>query len=111
MSEILKTYLHTHPRLLPQDAVKFCYQSAFGGGHLITDPDRAAQYLMQERTVLTPDPALALTEPLEGGLVRLNLASHDAQSLSDSTVLRVFAASAAHVLAREDNAARFADLI
>jgi len=107
MHEFLKSHLQSHPALLPQDAVKFCYQAAFGGGHLITDPTRAAQYLHTERASLTPDPSLPLTEPLDDNLVRLNLAAPDALSLSDAAILRVFAAGAAHVLAREDNRTRF----
>ena len=81
MDIYLKSHLLTHPVLQPQDAVKFCYQSAFGGGHLITDPVRAAEYLARERASLTPSSAIPLTEPLGGGLVRLNLASSDAASL------------------------------
>ncbi len=108
MDTFLKTHLQSHPQMLPQDAVKFCYQAAFGGGHLITDHARAAQYLAAERAALTPDSAIPLTEALGSGLVRLNLASPDAASLPDSTILRVFAASASHVLAREDNDVRFA---
>ena len=111
MDTYLKSHLLTHPVLLPQDAVKFCYQSAFGGGHLITDPVRAAEYLARERASLTPSSAIPLTEPLGGGLVRLNLASPDAVSLSDAAILRVFAASAEHVLSREDNDARFSALL
>lgn len=107
MQAFLKQHLNTHSALLPQDAVKFCYQSAYGGGHLITDPCRAAQYLRTERTALTPDVSVPLTEPLGHGLVRLNLASADADPLSDAAILRIFAGSAAHVLAREDHAAQF----
>ncbi len=111
MDTYLKNHLLPHPALQPQDAVKFCYQSAFGGGHLITDPLRAAEYLAKERASLTPSPAIPLTEPLGGGLVRLNLASSDAASLSNETILRVFAASAEHVLSREDNDTRFSELL
>lgn len=111
MLATLKHHLSTHPDMLPQDAVKFCYQASFGGGHLIDDPVRAAQYLAEERAALIPDPAIPLTEALGGGLVRLNLASPDAAVLPDSTVLRVFSASAAHVLARADNESRFAQYL
>lgn len=111
MDTYLKAHLQSHPALLPQDAVKFCYQAAFGGGHLITDAARVSAYLARERAALSPDPAVPLTEPLGSGLVRLNLASPDAASLLDNTILRVFCASAKHVLAREDNEARFARLL
>ncbi len=111
MLKNLNRHLRTHPAMHPQDAVKFCYQSAFGGGHLITDTDRAARYLAAERASLTPDPTLPLTEALGGGLVRLNLASPDAVSLSDAAILRVFAGGAEHVAARGDNGARFTALL
>ena len=111
MESYLKAHLQSHPHVLPQDAVKFCYQASFGGGHLLTDPTRAAQYLAKERADLKPNSAIPLTEPLGGGLVRLNLASAAAASLSDSTILRIFAASAEQTLAREDNTERFEKLL
>ena len=111
MIPALHAHLIAHPNLLPQDAVKFCYQSAFGGRHLITDHTRAAQYLAKERASLTPDPTLPLTESLGCGLVRLNLASSAAAALSDRSILRVFAASAEAVLVREDNSDRFEQLL
>lgn len=111
MIEILNHHIQTHPHLLPQDAVKFCYQSAFGGGHLITDAARAANYLSAERAALTPNTNIPAYEPLGNGLVRLNLASADVTPLSDAAILRVFAGDAAHVLAREDNDKRFSDLL
>ena len=109
--EMLKNHLRTHPAALPQDAVKFCYQAAYSGGHLITDPARAAEYLATERAGLTQNPAIPLTEPLGGGLVRLHLSSPDAAALSDDTILRVFSASAAHVFCRADNDASFAQAL
>lgn len=111
MNQALIQHLHSHPHLQPRDAVKFCYQAAFGGGHLITDPLQALQYLSAERAALIPDPKQPLTEPLGAGLVRLNLSSPDACALSDSAILRVFARSAQTVLARGDNAARFEALL
>ena len=111
MNHALKHHLQTHPALLPRDAVKFCYQAAFGGGHLITDPERAARYLQTERNALSPDCAVPLTEPLGEGLVRLNLASPQANSISDGAILRVFVHSAKTTLAREDNGARFDALL
>ena len=107
MIDSLKKHLADHPALLPQDAVKFCCQSAFGGGHPITDPARAAQYLANERAALTPNPALPLTESLGGGLVRLNLAAPEVQALSDSTILRVFSAGADNVFARGNHGESF----
>ena len=111
MKEVLLAHIKAHPRLLPQDAVKLCYQSAFGGGHLITDPARAAAYLRTERASLTQNPTQSLSEDIGGGMVRLHLASAAAQTLSDDVILRVFAASAARVLSRDDNDRRFAEAL
>ena len=111
MKEILLAHIKACPRLLPQDAVKLCYQSAFGGGHLITDSARAAEYLHTERAALTPNAALPLTEDIGGGMMRLHLASDAARTLSDDVILRVFASSAARVLSRDDNEQRFADAL
>ena len=37
-----------HPSTAPQDAVKQCYQAAFGAEHLLTDTSLAAAYLERE---------------------------------------------------------------
>lgn len=40
--------LKNHPSMQLSDAVKLCYQAAFGAEHLLSNTDRARAYLMAE---------------------------------------------------------------
>ena len=40
MKEILLEHFHRYPQMQLQDAVKLLYQSEFGGGHMITSPEK-----------------------------------------------------------------------
>lgn len=75
----LYTILHTHairyPEMESTDAVKLLYQSEFGGGHLITDPDACFAYLRAEWERTPRDPAAPLIEDIGGGMVRVMLAA------------------------------------
>ena len=51
--EALCAHLKTHPEAEVQDAVKFLYQASFGGGHFLSDPDGAYQYLLKEAEIVT----------------------------------------------------------
>lgn len=67
---LLQTKIHKN--YTPQDAVKLCYQAAFGPGHMLKNIDRAKAYLHEECHGLTKvkEP---LWEDISGDLVRLNL--------------------------------------
>ena len=45
---ILKEHFRSYPEMLPQDAVKLCYQSEFGCGHFAPSRERASAYLDEE---------------------------------------------------------------
>lgn len=107
MKEVLIRHIRAYPAMTVTDAVKLCYQSAFGGGHLITDEARALAFLHTERKQLLQSAETPLTEEIGGGVVRLNLAASQAATLSDAHILRAFAASAAHIAKRTDNDALF----
>lgn len=70
--EILLFHATRYPRMTPQDAVKLLYQNAFGPGHLLRDPQKAREYLRQERAALPPSTPLP-PEPIGNGLVRVYL--------------------------------------
>ena len=75
----------------PRDAIKLAYQSEFGGGHMIPDPQKSLAFLRREReTVVSSDCPLA--EPIGGGKARLHLSALG--TLSPELVNRVFVASA-----------------
>ena len=40
MKEILLAHLKQYPQMQLQDVVKLLYQSEFGGGHMITSPEK-----------------------------------------------------------------------
>lgn len=94
MEALLLTHFHRYPLMLPQDAVKLLYQSAFGPGHLIADPEMARVRLAQELAE-TPACAGLLLEPIGGGYARLHLAAAKAQSLSPEEIFARFSAGAA----------------
>jgi len=80
-----------YPNMQPRDAVKLAYQSEFGGGHMISDPQKSLAFLQRELAAVAPC-ACQLAEPIGGGKVRLHLAAFGA--LSPELVNRVFVASA-----------------
>ena len=63
-----------HPSTAPQDAVKQCYQAAFGAEHLLTDTSLAAAYLEREFND-TPAADVPLCEKIAPDVGRINLAS------------------------------------
>ena len=48
MKEILLEHFHRYPQMQLQDAVKLLYQSEFGGGHMITSPEKSLKSLEDE---------------------------------------------------------------
>ena len=96
----LYTILHTHatryPEMEPTDAVKLLYQSEFGGGHLITNPDACLAYLQAEWERTPYDPAAPLTEDIGGGMVRVMLSAL-AKEQAVEALGRDFICSAARV--------------
>lgn len=79
--EVLLFHTARYPLMTPQDAVKLLYQSAFGPGHLISDPLKAMVYLEREHAALPPAPPLP-PEPIGNGLVRIYLQGLDLPALA-----------------------------
>ena len=95
----------THPSTAPQDAVKQCYQAAFGAEHLLTDTSLAAAYLEREFND-TPAADVPLCEKIAPDVGRINLASWKAHGLPLEWLTRMFIMSA-----RPDEAARLSSSI
>ena len=87
--EALCAHLKTHPEAEVQDAVKFLYQASFGGGHFLSDPDGAYQYLLKEAEIANRD--APYTEALGEQYARINLSA--LQELSPKTLFAMFKAS------------------
>lgn len=62
-SEIIELHAARYPGMRPEDAVKLAYQSALGGGHLLSDPNAAEKRLFSEYSAISHDRAFRI-EPL-----------------------------------------------
>ena len=89
---LLLDHLKRHPLAQIQDAVKYIYQNEFGGGHLIDDVSAGLLRLERELDGLEADPSRPLSEPLGGGLCRLDLYAVKG-ALSPGTIFEMFLAS------------------
>lgn len=78
----------------PCDAVKLIFQNEFGGGHFVSDEHHCLQLLTEEYASLGKAGPPCLFEPVGNGIVRLNLAAADAESLPPGVVSRLFISSA-----------------
>jgi len=83
-----------HPALGPQDAVKLCYQAAFGAEHLLSDREDAARQLALELADVCPSPG-PLREPISPRYARVNLSVWKKKGLPGETLFRLFCRCAA----------------
>ena len=59
---------------LTQDAVKLCFQAAFGAEHMLSDKDAAMSYLQEEYSQ-TPGRDIPIFEPISDEYARCNIAA------------------------------------
>lgn len=76
----------------PQDAVKLCYQAAFGAEHLLTDPDAAARLFAREWAQTAPA-AGSTAERIGPCFCRLDLAAWKERGLPGDWLFRLFTLS------------------
>lgn len=84
---LLQTRNHHH--YTPQDAVKLCYQAAFGPSHMLGNPDRAREFLQEECHRLNGS-SEPLWEEITEDLVRLNLRPWIGEGLPLSWLFSLF---------------------
>lgn len=93
----IKSALHMHatkyPKMRPCDAVKLVYQACFGPGHLIADPQRALEHLKREYELTPSRETAPLSEPIGGGVLRVNLAALDSNGVTVNELFAAFIAS------------------
>ena len=89
----LTAELSAHPLAEPQDIVKFCFQSTFGGAHILKNPDMARASLAAELATVDAKGS-ALTTPLGGDLFRVNLSAWRALELPGEWLFPAVTASA-----------------
>ena len=118
--QTLLAHFSTHPQAQVTDLVKFAYQTAFGGGHLIRDEAEALRYIRTETEERMAEnfsqPAehvldLALCEPVGNGLCRLNLVPAASLGMRPETVARMFAASARDIRGTQEDYRQRLDLL
>lgn len=80
-----------------QDAVKLCYQAAFGAEHLLRDQAAAYRYLEQEYETLEADSS-PLYEQIHPNVCRVNLAAWKREHLPLEWLFHMFAETAANPL-------------
>ena len=92
--EILLCHFEKYPLMTPVDAVKLCYQSAFGCGHLVKNKDFALSMLENELCETTSDAGAQLYEPIGGGYMRFDLHKAKAIGIPEEKIAEIFMESA-----------------
>lgn len=93
-SEILMRHFEKHPKMQPKDAVKLCYQSAKGCGHLIKNSEQALSMLKNEMENTDANDGAQLLEPIGNGYSRLDLHKAKAMGISPEAICDIFIKSA-----------------
>ncbi len=81
-----------HPSMQPQDAVKLCYQAAFGGEHILSDLAVAERYFNAEFDGLKPAEGV-LYERISKDICRVNMAAWKKRGLPSLWLFRLFCLS------------------
>lgn len=92
--EILIYHFEKYPEMTPTDAVKLCYQSAYGCGHLIRNREKALSMLKNEMENVKADCGAQLLEPIGNGYSRLDLHKAKAMEISAEKIFEIFIKSA-----------------
>lgn len=82
MRKIITEEKKLHPHAQPQDYIKLLFQSEFGPGHLITNPDWARNRLYEEWQQVKNLPAQP-PQDIGGGYVRLCIKGIDESRLEE----------------------------
>ena len=80
--------------MTPQDAVKLCYQSAFGCGHLVKNAEIAMSMLKKEYDLVNTDNDAQLLEDIGGGYQRLYLSAAKSKGIGLEKICEIFIESA-----------------
>lgn len=91
---VLKDQAEAHPSMRPQDALKLCFQAAFGAEHLLLDLSAARRYFDAEYDAVAPRD-IPLYEAVSEDFARVNLAAWKRHGYSRDALFDMFAASAA----------------
>lgn len=90
----VKQQIQMHPFMAPQDMYKLCFQAAFGAEHLISDKQKAREYLSSEFEQTKASTNEPLIEWLSEGVARVNIAPYKAAGYPLEILLNLFITSA-----------------
>ena len=93
MINVIKQHVSCYPDMQVQDVAKLLYQSEFGGGHLISDPEMSLKRIQEEfkaMNVVTSSPEI---EPIGDGMCRVYLSCLD-KGMKAEVLNDIFVASA-----------------
>lgn len=93
MRPFLVEQFAAHPSMTPRDAVKLCFQAAFGAEHSLEDLEGARRYFDDEFQS-TPASDAPLYERISEDAIRVNLSAWKARGLRGEWLFRLFARSA-----------------
>lgn len=85
-TEVLRSHRDRYPQMMPADVVKLVYQSEFGGEYATMPGRTAFAKLKKEMEAVAADESAALTEPIGGGFMRVNLAAMPTNNISVFTL-------------------------
>lgn len=85
--------LKRHPSIEYQDVIKLCYQAAFGAEHLLSDIERAREYLYAEFESVSPT-SEPLLEYISSDIVRVNLGAWKREGYPIEELFEAFCNSA-----------------
>ena len=94
IKEILEYHASLYPCLEPVDVIKLIFQSEFGGGHIIKDPQTSLERLKEELLITPANPSLPLFVPISDGMVRVNLAALTEHRITPEQLNEAFVSSA-----------------
>ena len=90
ISDIFRDQAARHPSMEPQDAVKMCYQAAFGVEHLLEDREAAREWFLREYRQVQPRADEPLAEDISADYARINLGAWKAKGLPPEWLFGMF---------------------
>lgn len=93
MQEYIKQQLALHPSIMQQDALKMCFQAAYGAEHLLTDIDKVRGYFLMEFESCQPNDT-PISEFIAPEVCRVNLAAWKRLGLPWEWLFNLFVESA-----------------
>lgn len=89
MNKFFEMQMKLHPSIQALDLLKFCYQSAFGAEHMISDTERMKAYLHSEFESTEPGDA-PLSEQISNTYSRVNIQAWKQHGLSEDRLFELF---------------------